>query len=69
MKYIYLILFSLALAGCAGIDTAAYSAKNQSCVRHCSGVYSTCMGNARGLISQNGCSSGFNACANSCPEK
>ena len=57
------------LSGCAGIDSTAYSAKNQNCVRQCTGVYSSCIGNAFGLIAQGGCSSGFSACANSCPDK
>ena len=57
------------LSGCAGIDSTAFSAKNQACVRQCTSIYSTCIGNAMGLISQSGCSSGFSACSNSCPDK
>ena len=70
MKLLTLCLLSLiALAGCAGIDSNAHSAKNQACVRQCTSIYSTCIGNAMGIISQSGCSSGFSACANSCPDK
>lgn len=70
MKLITLCLFScIAMVGCAGIDSTAYSAKNQACVRQCTSIYSTCIGNAMGFVAQGGCSSGFNACSNACPDK
>ena len=70
MKLIAICLLGcIAIAGCSGIDAAAYSAKNQNCVRQCSSIYSTCIGNAMGIGSQMGCSSGFKACSNSCPDK
>jgi hypothetical protein len=63
------ILGLVALAGCTSIDTEQFKSKNQDCVRQCTGVYSSCMSGAMGLIAQSGCSSGFKGCANSCPDR
>ena len=70
MKLLSLLLFgTMGIVGCTSIDTAEFKGKNQDCVRQCTGVYSSCMSGAMGLIAQSGCSSGFKGCANSCPDR
>ena len=70
MKLLSLLLFgTMGIVGCTSIDTAEFKGKNQACVRQCTSIYSSCIGNASGLIAQSGCSSGFSACSNACPDK
>jgi hypothetical protein len=63
-------LTSLFLLGCASsIDSVDVSGKNQNCVRQCTTTYSSCVGGTYAISAQSACTSGYRACAKSCPDK